>query len=252
MNMTLKLLAVLAMPFIACGVQAKAQNVTAPSDTLTQAAKAAQLPTEWTFDFTNVDASVSTTVDATNGLPFEKTVNGHVFVNLGMPSGTYWAKCNVGANDFRETGDYFAWGETEAKTCYTTQNGKWAGKHHIGNLKDVEDVATQKWGKEVRMPNIAEFDELRKFCRDIQWIEKEGIKGCIFIGRNGRWIFFPAGGHKHDASVFDHNEWGSYWSSSPNNDSAGKAFTFCFQKGTMYGHTADVFERGYLVRAVTK
>ena len=37
---------------------------------------------------------------------------GHEWVDLGLPSGTLWATCNVGANSSEEYGDYFAWGET--------------------------------------------------------------------------------------------------------------------------------------------
>lgn len=251
--MTNKLLAVLACSLLFSSMETMGQaSANAPADTSKVVVKGDNKVPEWTFDFHNVDSSITESVDATNGLPFEKTVNGHVFVNLGLPSGTYWAKCNVGANDFREDGEYYAWGEVTTKNSYTSQNSKWAGKHHIGNLVESDDVATQKWGKEVRMPHISDFDELRKFCRDIQWIEKDGVKGCIFVGRNGRWIFLPAGGHKHDAAIFDHHDWGSYWSSSPNNDNTGKAFTFCFQKGMLYGHTSDVCERGYLIRPVTK
>ena len=44
--------------------------------------------------------------------------NGHEYVDLGLPSGTLWATCNVGAKAPRDYGDYFAWGETSAKTNY--------------------------------------------------------------------------------------------------------------------------------------
>ena len=37
--------------------------------------------------------------------------NGHEFVNLGLPSGTLWATCNVGASSYDELGTFFAWGE---------------------------------------------------------------------------------------------------------------------------------------------
>ena len=40
------------------------------------------------------------------------TINGHGYVDLGLPSGLKWATCNVGANRPEEYGDYFAWGET--------------------------------------------------------------------------------------------------------------------------------------------
>ena len=32
-------------------------------------------------------------------------------INLGLPSGTLWASCNLGANNPEEYGDYFAWGQ---------------------------------------------------------------------------------------------------------------------------------------------
>ncbi len=41
--------------------------------------------------------------------------DGHDYVDLGLPSGTLWATCNVGASSPEEYGDYFAWGETEPK-----------------------------------------------------------------------------------------------------------------------------------------
>ena len=36
-------------------------------------------------------------------------------IDLGLPSRTKWACCNVGANTPEGYGDYFAWGETEKK-----------------------------------------------------------------------------------------------------------------------------------------
>lgn len=39
------------------------------------------------------------------------------YVDLGLPSGTLWAKMNVGAESETDTGLYFAWGETEGYTA---------------------------------------------------------------------------------------------------------------------------------------
>ena len=44
--------------------------------------------------------------------------NGHEYVDLGLPSGTLWATCNVGASKPEDYGDYFAWGETKKKDVY--------------------------------------------------------------------------------------------------------------------------------------
>lgn len=46
----------------------------------------------------------------------------HDYVDLGLPSGTLWATCNVGASRPEEYGDYFAWGETEPKTDYKLEH----------------------------------------------------------------------------------------------------------------------------------
>ena len=46
-------------------------------------------------------------------------------IDLGLPSGTKWACCNIGANSPSECGDYFAWGETSPKTYFTKTNYKW-------------------------------------------------------------------------------------------------------------------------------
>ncbi len=47
-----------------------------------------------------------------------KLINGHEYVDLGLPSGTLWATCNVGASSPEEFGDYFAWGEITPKVIY--------------------------------------------------------------------------------------------------------------------------------------
>ena len=49
---------------------------------------------------------------------------GHEYVDLGLPSGTLWATCNVGADTPEGFGDYFAWGETEPKSVYSLETYK--------------------------------------------------------------------------------------------------------------------------------
>ena len=51
--------------------------------------------------------------------------DNHEYVDLGLPSGTLWATCNVGANSPEQYGDYFAWGETAPKEVYTWETYKW-------------------------------------------------------------------------------------------------------------------------------
>ena len=46
------------------------------------------------------------------------TIGEHAYVDLGLPSGTLWATCNLGADTPEDYGDYFAWGETAHKEIY--------------------------------------------------------------------------------------------------------------------------------------
>lgn len=43
---------------------------------------------------------------------------GHSYVDLGLPSGTLWAVCNVGAATPQDYGNHYAWGEVESKESY--------------------------------------------------------------------------------------------------------------------------------------
>ena len=58
--------------------------------------------------------------------PRNKVINGHEFVDLGLPCGLLWAKTNIGASFSSDDGDYFAWGETASKSYYNIDSYKWA------------------------------------------------------------------------------------------------------------------------------
>ena len=57
--------------------------------------------------------------------PQNTLINGHEFIDLGLPSGLLWAKTNVGASSSSDDGDYFAWGETEPTSYYAWSTYKW-------------------------------------------------------------------------------------------------------------------------------
>ena len=130
-------------------------------------------------------------------------------VDLGMPSGTKWASCNVGATKPEECGGYYAWGETEEKVNYTDVtylysrgedidlDGEYEEKERYKYLgPDISgtqyDVAHVKWGGDWRMPTMQQFKELLANCTS-QWTSLNGKIGCKFISKiNGSSIFFPA------------------------------------------------------------
>ena len=75
---------------------------------------------------------------ATTAQAQENTIDGHEYVDLGLPSGTLWASCNVGATKPEEYGLYFAWGETKGYTSATS-----AGHSYWLNDEDTAHVLTE-------------------------------------------------------------------------------------------------------------
>ena len=152
----------------------------------------------------------------------------HEWVDLGLPSGTLWATCNIGANSPEEYGDYFAWGEITPKGSYGWTNYKWCNgaKNKItkyctnrtygtvDNLRELEledDAAYMNWGPSWRMPTYTQLMELKNNCSST-WTTMNGIKGRLFTGPNGNKIFFPAAGKKPDSSPSTVGVYGWCWS----------------------------------------
>lgn len=161
------------------------------------------------------------------------TVNGHDWVDLGLPSGTKWATCNIGAVKPEDYGNYYAWCETTAKTTYDWStyrycNGsertltKYCSNSSYGNngftdalitLESSDDAATAKWGSGWRMPTETELNELNNNCTVI-WTTQNGVNGLLFTGPNGNSIFLPAAGNRYGSELCGAGSYGYYWSSS--------------------------------------
>ena len=190
----------------------------------------------------------------TNGV---NTHNGHEFVDLGLPSGTLWATCNVGASSPEQAGLYFAFGETEGFTAEQVEKGvrkfnktSYKAKKFKSELTSEEDAAHVNMGEGWRMPTYNEWQELIDNC-DTAWTDDyngTGIKGRIFTSKvNGNSVFLPAAGVCNGSSVNYVGSWGYYWSASysPNNAGISLFFTSSVQPLGAYGK--DI---GRVVRAV--
>ena len=170
------------------------------------------------------------------------------YVDLGLPSGLKWAKCNLGASKPSESGDYYSWGETAPKAVYDWATYKWmqAGKSEwkyitkytiadgnteaiwydssgafIGDNKTVldaaDDAATANLGSPWRMPTFDEFKELIDKCTWI-WTTQDGVNGYQVDGPNGNAIFLPAAGYRGISGLISAGSVGFYWSSSLGTD----------------------------------
>lgn len=161
---------------------------------------------------------------------------GHEYVDLGLPSGTLWATCNVGANSPEEFGDYFAWGETKTKDVYNWEtykycNGgygydeltKYCNESNYGNngftdnltvLLPEDDAATTNWGSQWKTPTEKQWIELQKYTTR-SWTKRNGVSGYQFTASNGNSIFLPAAGYRRDDELHGVGDSsGDIWSSS--------------------------------------
>ena len=176
-----------------------------------------------------------------------RTINGHEYVDLGLPSGLKWATCNVGAYSPEQYGDYYAWGEIETKSEYYEYNSKTRGKLMSGiSGSSTYDVARAKWGGSWRIPTKEEYKELINSCK-WEWVTQNGKKGYKITGPNGNSIFLPAAGYRDGYG----GKCGCYWSSTPDGGIDVDAYYLSFYSSYHNVHWSDR-NREQSVRPVSK
>ncbi len=173
---------------------------------------------------TTVDGGYTATCTVT---VFNSVVAGHECVDMG--NGQLWATMNVGANSPEEAGDFFAWGETTAKTSFNWENYAWGNsatsltkyvtESSYGTvdgktmLEAGDDAATANWGEGWRTPTEDEWNWLRRHC-DWEWTNDyngTGVAGYVVTSlSNSNSIFFPAVGNSEGGA----GEYGYSWSST--------------------------------------
>jgi hypothetical protein len=104
------------------------------------------------------------------------------YIDLGLPSGTLWATCNVGANSPEEDGDYYSFHEAQDLDC--------------------------------TLPTIEQVKELIDCCSPVG-AQQNGMNGYLFTGPNGNSIFMPAAGYYFEEHYYDKGSLGCYWSHTP-------------------------------------
>lgn len=185
----------------------------------------------------------------------------HEYVDLGLPSGTLWATCNVGAESPEDYGDYFAWAEIQPKSVYNwntyqyctgsnTNLTKYCINSSYGyngyndllfNLLPEDDAATSNWGYDWRLPTKEEWNELIQNTTHT-WVTQNGVNGQLFTASNGNSIFLPACGYRSNALLYTDGINGFYWSSSLDIVRSNMGWYFCFNSCT---YVVDHFYRSY-------
>lgn len=185
--------------------------------------------------FERVDSSIDENDICSDGF-----INGHEYIDLGLPSGTLWATCNVGAYKPESIGALFAWGETiDDKDAYNWDTyrhsvgyyditlKKYCNKPSCGyngysdsftTLLPWDDAATVNWGNGWRTPTRYEWQELvdNTSCT---MTTRNGVKVLQFTAANGKKLFLPG--------YVLYGYWqGNYWSSTLNTYDPYQAINF--------------------------
>ena len=163
--------------------------------------------------------------------------NEEYFVDLGLPSGLKWAKCNVGAETETDYGNYYMWGSTEPNTAdecnwantpfnngsgsydyeyFDVNKSEWLDDKN--NLSPEYDVAYKVTNGMARMPTKDDIQELIDNTIH-EWVENfnnSNVNGMKFISKTdeSKYIFIPAAGNYDNGSVDGVGKYGLIWSSS--------------------------------------
>ena len=191
-------------------------------------------------------------------------------VDLGLPSGKLWAKCNLGANSEEESGLYYQWGDTQGYTkeqigtekVFDWANYKWSiggsdsnfSKYNSTDGKtvlDLEDDAVYvALGGNWRMPTVDDWQELYDNTSR-QWTQVNGVNGYKLTAHNGNYIFLPAAGCGYGSSLSYEGSYGRVWTSSLWSVGSTSAFDCSFSSVMFLPGDSNARYGGFSVRGVT-
>ena len=156
---------------------------------------------------------------------------GYEYVDLGLPSGLKWAKCNVGAETETDYGDYFMWGSTTpneectwAKTPFNNGSSDY-NETYFNSVKDTVcpngvlakeyDAASQIMGGDWRMPTASEYQTLYNetlwvWCPGgnvgIKKTDKSGNESIEYIAYPTGYFVFKTNSDKRRKGTFTKDE----------------------------------------------
>ena len=189
--------------------------------------------------------------------------NGFEYVDLGLPSGTLWATCNVGASKSSDYGLYFQWGDTkgytkeqvgiEKKFEYDFSDYKWylSGEgseikftkySSNGDILELEDDAAHvHMGGSWHIPKPEQIQELIDNTLG-EWIAQDGVNGRLFISKKDtvKYIFIPAAGNAVDGSIAGIGIYGYVWGNmlNSNHNDSGQELGFISFGANLYTYSS--------------
>lgn len=197
----------------------------------------------------------------TNAIVFQDDL-----VDMGLPSGTLWAKKNIGASKVTDYGMYFSWGNTDGHNGDSVGNYDFSlnvynatsGATLTTNVPPENDAAKANLGTAWKLPTSVQFDELflpayttNAWVTDYNGIS--GLNGRLVTSKaNGNTLFFPAGGYFNGTSLSGRDASGGtlgrYWSST-RIDGTNASYLY-FNASSVSPQLSDGRRNGFSVRAV--
>ena len=184
-------------------------------------------------------------------IPYSKEIGGlmyevkPMYVDLGLPSGTKWAKCNIGAEVESEMGEYYMYGKGAKNYQATSGESIYEGTENP--LDSSADTATQLWGDLWHTPTKSDFEELKNRTT-MGWTTIDGVSGCTFTASNGNYVFFPSSGFYTNGEK-SNVDFGFYLSSTPFGQNKNYGVMLINGNASIENFNRD---QGYPVRPVTK
>jgi peptidoglycan hydrolase CwlO-like protein len=163
-------------------------------------------------------------------------LNGHPWVDLGLPSGTKWATYNVGTKSIHGVGTRIAWGETATKKTFSPNAYTINDREISSYAGDPQyDLATAQWGEGWYTPTLQQWEELIQYC-DWDYVMINGINGVLFTSpKTYNTIFLPSTGYTDDETYkLKYTTYNlAYWTSTGLHTNGAHSYIANYEQGYM-------------------
>lgn len=181
-------------------------------------------------------AAKQAAAQAMSPVPLKGEINGHPWVDLGLPSGTKWATYNVGTTKIHGVGTRIAWGETATKKLFspdTYKHNEVELPSYAGNIE--YDLATSQWGDSWYTPSLQQWEELIEHCQ-WEYVMINGIHGVLFTSlKTYNTIFLPSTGYTDDETYkLKYTTYNlAYWTSTGIRTNGAYSYIANYEQGYM-------------------
>ena len=199
---------------------------------------------------------------------------GFDYVDLGLPSGTMWATCNIGADKPEDQGLLFQFGHVDGYR-YRDKNSQFrtnaqnledgstseyipitsSGKtYKVNDILDLaDDAAHVNMGGKWRMPTKDELKELfNNTTHKVETINR--VKGMLFTSKiNNKRLFVPFAGYWYNGSFAAAGSSADVWSSQVHPSYVNSAYIlYCYSSGNAGINISYYRSIAFSVRGVFK